>query len=204
MDERKLQAVSYINTVSCCSQMIGIEFPLIRTKHIKVDYHFVREKVLRCDLLIKFISTHDQLADLFTKGLPSPRFNRLTSKLMWKFPIRLRGDDSASSEVRIICSNGQFSCSKVIKYKTCLKCNGVVSHSTQRATVSFYLVSVIERLKDHARVSFCYGSCEAVTSLLNQTSLGFSLFPSLVYLYIQISIHLYRLYCIVLFVSNNI
>ena len=49
--------------------MRGIEFPLICTKHIEVDYHFVGEKVLRRDLLIKFISTQDQLADLFTKGL---------------------------------------------------------------------------------------------------------------------------------------
>ena len=58
-----------------------------RTKHIEVDYHFVREKVLRRDVMLKFISAHDQLADLFTKGLPSPRFNWLTSKLMWKFPF---------------------------------------------------------------------------------------------------------------------
>ena len=68
-----------------------------RTKHIEVDYHFVREKVLRRDVMLKFISAHDQLADLFTKGLPSPWFNWLTSKLMWKFPIRLRGDESHSS-----------------------------------------------------------------------------------------------------------
>ena len=59
--------------------MRGIEFPLICTKHIEIDYHFVGEKVLRRDLLIKFISTQDQLADLFTKGFPSPRFNWLTS-----------------------------------------------------------------------------------------------------------------------------
>ena len=68
-----------------------------RTKHIEVDYHFVREKVLRRDVMLKFISTHDQLADLFTKNLTSPRFNWLTSKLMWKFPIRLRGDESHSN-----------------------------------------------------------------------------------------------------------
>jgi hypothetical protein len=43
----------------------------VRTKHIEVDYHFVREKVLNRDILLKFISTHDQVADLFTKGLPS-------------------------------------------------------------------------------------------------------------------------------------
>jgi hypothetical protein len=28
-----------------------------RTKHIKVDYHFIREKVMNGDILIKFIST---------------------------------------------------------------------------------------------------------------------------------------------------
>ena len=46
-----------------------------RTKHIEVDYHFMREKVLRKDLLVKFISSHDQLANIFTKGLPSSRFH---------------------------------------------------------------------------------------------------------------------------------
>jgi hypothetical protein len=29
-----------------------------RTKHIEVDYHFVSEKVINGDILIKFISTH--------------------------------------------------------------------------------------------------------------------------------------------------
>lgn len=28
-------------------------------KHIEVDYHFMREKVINGDILIKFISTHD-------------------------------------------------------------------------------------------------------------------------------------------------
>jgi hypothetical protein len=42
-----------------------------KTKHIEVDYHFVREKVLNRDILLKFISSHDQVADLFTKGLSS-------------------------------------------------------------------------------------------------------------------------------------
>ena len=112
-----------------------------RTKHIEVDYHFVREKVLRCDLMLKFISTHDQLADLFTKGLLSPRFNWLTSKLMWKFPIRLRGDDSASlaisepnigeEEAKVPTASSQsktMSCRKTAKHKTRLKSNDVVSH----------------------------------------------------------------------------
>jgi hypothetical protein len=52
-----------------------------RTKHIEVDYHFVREKVLNRDILLKFISTQDQVADLFTKGLSSAQFLLLKSKL---------------------------------------------------------------------------------------------------------------------------
>ena len=67
------------------------------TKHIEVDYHFVHEKVLRKDLMVKFISSNDQLADIFTKGLPSSRFQWLTSKLMWKFPFRLRWDESCGN-----------------------------------------------------------------------------------------------------------
>ena len=45
-----------------------------RTKHIEVDYHFVRECVAQRLLCIKFISSKDQLADIFTKPLPQPQF----------------------------------------------------------------------------------------------------------------------------------
>ena len=44
-----------------------------RTKHIKVDFHFIRELVLRKDLQVKFVSTTDQHANIFTKGLSSHR-----------------------------------------------------------------------------------------------------------------------------------
>ncbi|XP_052169207.1 uncharacterized mitochondrial protein AtMg00810-like [Oryza glaberrima] len=43
-----------------------------RTKHIEIDYHFVREQVAKKLLDIRFISTTDQLADGFTKSLPAP------------------------------------------------------------------------------------------------------------------------------------
>jgi hypothetical protein len=63
-----------------------------RTKHIEVDYHFIREKVLNGDISIKYISTHDQLADIFTKGLSSARFSFLRDKLMvCSVPISLWG-----------------------------------------------------------------------------------------------------------------
>jgi len=40
-----------------------------RTKHIEVDYHFVRERIARRLLDIKFVSSGDQIADGFTKAL---------------------------------------------------------------------------------------------------------------------------------------
>jgi hypothetical protein len=41
-------------------------------KHIEVDYHFVRERFVKKFLHIKFISSKDQLADIFTKPFLLP------------------------------------------------------------------------------------------------------------------------------------
>ncbi|GJR17971.1 putative RNA-directed DNA polymerase [Tanacetum coccineum] len=54
-----------------------------RTKHVEIDYHFVWEKVAQGDLRVQHISTHDQIAYIFTKPLPTPRFLFLRSKLQW-------------------------------------------------------------------------------------------------------------------------
>uniref|UniRef100_A0A2N9G1Z1 Integrase catalytic domain-containing protein n=1 Tax=Fagus sylvatica TaxID=28930 RepID=A0A2N9G1Z1_FAGSY len=57
-----------------------------RTKHIEVDFHFVRERVLRKDLVVKFVSTVDQLADIFTKSLSTHRFLELRRNLTITVP----------------------------------------------------------------------------------------------------------------------
>ena len=45
-----------------------------RTKHIDIDYHFVRELVLSKKLITQFVPSHLQLADIFTKSLSRPLF----------------------------------------------------------------------------------------------------------------------------------
>lgn len=52
-----------------------------RTKHIEIDFHFVRDQVSRQLLQVKFISTKDQIADILTKPLSTQRFTLLCSKL---------------------------------------------------------------------------------------------------------------------------
>lgn len=42
-----------------------------RCKHIKVDYHFVMERIAYGDLVVHYIPTKLKLAHIFTKGLPS-------------------------------------------------------------------------------------------------------------------------------------
>ena len=64
-----------------------------RTKHIVVDYHYVRELVLAGSLHVRYVSTHTQLADIFTKGLPLPRFAYLKSKLLRSSHINFQGDN---------------------------------------------------------------------------------------------------------------
>ena len=63
-----------------------------RTKHIEVDYHFIREEVLNKDIVPKYISTVDQVVDVFTKGLSAIHLSQLCTKLhVHHIPLRLRG-----------------------------------------------------------------------------------------------------------------
>lgn len=40
-----------------------------RTKHVEMDYHFVREKKARGQLLTQFVRSNDHLAEIHTKAL---------------------------------------------------------------------------------------------------------------------------------------
>ena len=52
-----------------------------RTKHIEIDCHFIREKILQGLVQTPYIPTMQQVTDIFTKPLASENFEHLISKL---------------------------------------------------------------------------------------------------------------------------
>ena len=52
-----------------------------RTKHIEVDCHFVREKLISKVIETGFVNSSDQLADFLTKSLRGPRIKYICGKL---------------------------------------------------------------------------------------------------------------------------
>jgi hypothetical protein len=53
-----------------------------RTKHIDIRHHFIRDDVKSGVYNIEWISTYDQLGDIFTKGLNVNQFVYLRDKIM--------------------------------------------------------------------------------------------------------------------------
>jgi hypothetical protein len=52
-----------------------------RTKHIVIRYHFLRDHQQRGDIEIAYVSTKEQLADIFTKPLDEKTFTKLRNEL---------------------------------------------------------------------------------------------------------------------------
>ncbi|KAM1050774.1 hypothetical protein ACFX1Q_032452 [Malus domestica] len=53
-----------------------------KAMHIEIDCHFVPKRVQQGYILLQFVSSTDQYADILTKGLCSPQFNSFCSNLM--------------------------------------------------------------------------------------------------------------------------
>ena len=45
-----------------------------RTKHIEIRHHFLKDHAQNGDITLEFVSTRDQLADIFTKPLTEEQF----------------------------------------------------------------------------------------------------------------------------------
>ncbi|GMI98499.1 hypothetical protein HRI_003519200 [Hibiscus trionum] len=100
----------YISLGSCCAQVLWMKQQLLdygvkmetiplrcdntsaicltknpiqhsRTKHIEIRHHFIRDHVSKNDVVIEFVDTLNQLADIFTKPLDKERFWTLRREL---------------------------------------------------------------------------------------------------------------------------
>jgi hypothetical protein len=52
-----------------------------RIKQIDIQHHFLRDHVIKRDIVISHVGTNDQLTDIFTKLLDEKRFHKLRSEL---------------------------------------------------------------------------------------------------------------------------
>jgi len=62
-----------------------------RTKHIELDCHFVRQKLMEGLLSLSFIPTQHQLADICTKPLTGTQHRFILTKLGVATPFNLQG-----------------------------------------------------------------------------------------------------------------
>ena len=52
-----------------------------KTKHIDIQYHFIREHVTNDTIQLSHINTKEQLADMLTKALSGPTFKYLVGQM---------------------------------------------------------------------------------------------------------------------------
>ena len=64
-----------------CIRIAGNPCLAERTKHFDVKYHWLREKVKANKVELRYVSTHEQLADIFTKPLGVMQHNYLKGRL---------------------------------------------------------------------------------------------------------------------------
>ncbi|CAH1432412.1 unnamed protein product [Lactuca virosa] len=100
----------YVVAASCCSQVLWMKTKLIdygyrmqripiycdsesaivishnpihhsKTKHIELRYHFIKDHILKGNIELIFVHTHEEIADVFTKALDSTKPNRFLQML---------------------------------------------------------------------------------------------------------------------------
>ena len=52
-----------------------------KNKHIAIKYHYLREQVQEKEVILEYVQSKEQLADIFTKPLPKDTFEYLRKRL---------------------------------------------------------------------------------------------------------------------------
>lgn len=63
-----------------------------RTKHIEIDWHFIKEKLKSGLICISYVTTQGHLADILTERLSNQAFQNIVSKLGMDNIRRLEGE----------------------------------------------------------------------------------------------------------------
>lgn len=71
----------HVNNNSAINVAKGSDFSR-RTKHFDVKYHYFREEVQRGHVVVDYVPTKEQLADIMTKPLTKHSFEYLIKKIM--------------------------------------------------------------------------------------------------------------------------
>lgn len=76
LDIKSLKITLFMDNESAIRLIKNPEFHK-RTKHIDIRYHFIREHYEKQEFNLEHVNTNEMTADVFTKALPAPNFNRL-------------------------------------------------------------------------------------------------------------------------------
>ena len=52
-----------------------------KTKHIPIKYHFLREQVAEKNIIVEYVGTKEQVADIFTKPISREAFEYLCQRI---------------------------------------------------------------------------------------------------------------------------
>jgi len=70
----------------------------VRTKHIEMHYHFIKEKVLAKEIDLIHVSTENQVVDIFTKALGTDKLRKFKKMLgVLEVDLSLKGSVENSS-----------------------------------------------------------------------------------------------------------
>ena len=84
LDDQKLLEEGPIKLVCDSTSAIAIALNIVnhkRIKHIKIRYHFIREKIEEGEIRMVHCSSKDQLADIFIKPLARDIFEDIKKKI---------------------------------------------------------------------------------------------------------------------------
>ena len=121
-----------------------------RTKHIEVDCHLVRNKIMEGTIKTFHIATNSQVADIFTKALGISSFTRLSGRLGLKdifTPRQLKAGSSVQvSKLEVQDLRGSVEDASIIA-KRQQKLNGKEAPKNKKKTTSSCFGEIIKEAK---------------------------------------------------------